>query len=78
MTIVGIRPSNFIGGRGDPVSGQNIYLTYSLEKGEGMGTDRVFFTDNKLMQIGYIPKVGDEVRLEYNRFGKPSGIYLED
>jgi len=78
MTIVGIRPSSFKGDQGDTITGKNIYLTYPLENGEGTGTDRVFFTNSKLMKIGYIPKVGDDVRVEYNRFGKPSGIYPED
>ena len=35
MQIVGIRPSNFTGGDGTQVSGQNIYFVYPLERGEG-------------------------------------------
>ncbi len=78
MTIVGIRPSSFKGDRGDTISGKNIYLIYPLDNGEGQGTDRVFLTDERLHKLGCNPTVGDEVRVEYNRFGKPSGIYLED
>ena len=47
MQIVGIRPSNFTGGDGTQVSGQNIYLVYPLEKGEGHGSERVFVTNAK-------------------------------
>lgn len=72
--IIGIRPSTFTGDRGDQVSGKNIYLTYPLEKGEGLGTDRVFLTDDKFNALGYTPKVGDEVRLEYNRYGRCAGM----
>lgn len=78
MTIIGFRPSSFKGEQGDNVSGMNIYLTYPLEKGTGQGSERVFLTDAKLNKVGYIPAVGDDVRIEYNRYGKPAGIYLLD
>lgn len=72
--IVGIRPSSFTGNDGKDVSGRNIYLTFPLEKGEGLGTDRVFITDSKLAGWTYKPTVGDEINLEYNRYGKCSGM----
>lgn len=76
MKIIGIRPSEFKGDDGSTVTGKNIYLTYPLEKGEGMGAERVFLTSAKLRDFGYVPAVGDEVRLEYNRWGKCSGMEL--
>lgn len=72
--IIGIRPSAFKGDTGEQVSGKNIYLTYPLEKGEGLGADRVFVTDAKLSEWAYKPRVGDEVRLEYNRYGRCAGM----
>lgn len=72
--IIGIRPSTFTGNDGKEVSGKNIYLMYPLEKGEGSGADRVFITDSKLADWPYKPTVGDEVNLEYNRYGKCSGM----
>ena len=72
--IIGIRPSTFTGNDGKAVSGRNIYLMYPLEKGEGSGADRVFITDSKLANWPYKPTVGDEVNLEYNRYGKCSGM----
>lgn len=72
--IIGIRPSSFTGNDGKEVSGRNIYLMYPLEKGEGYGADRVYITDSKLVNWPYKPVVGDEVVLEYNRFGKCSGM----
>ncbi len=78
MTIVGIRPSSFKGDSGEMISGKNFYLIYPLEKGEGQGTERVYLTDDRLHKIGCNLTVGDEVRVEYNRFGKACGIYLED
>lgn len=74
MKIVGIRPSSFKGDKGEQVSGVNIYLTEPLEHGEGLSTERVFLTDGKIANWTYKPRVGDEVRLEYNRFGKCAGM----
>ena len=78
MTIIGIRPSSFKGDQGDTVTGMNIYLSYPLDKGTGQGCERVFLTDAKLNKGGYAPQVGDEVRLEYNKYGKCSAVYPED
>ena len=77
-TIIGIRFRSFTGNDGEQVTGKNIYLTEPLEKGEGVSADRVFLTMEKLLKCQYDPKVGDKVRIEYNRFGKCSGIYPED
>lgn len=74
MKIVGIRPSEFKGDDGSTISGKNFYLTYPLDKGEGLGTDRVYLTDAKLRDMGFVPSVGDEVRVNFNRFGKCSGM----
>lgn len=72
--IIGIRPSEFKGDDGNMVSGLNIYVSYPLEKGEGFGADRVYITDEKLSGWAYKPVVGDDVNLEYNRYGKCSGM----
>ncbi len=74
MKIIGIRPSSFKGSDGTQVSGQNIYMTYPLDKGEGLGAERVFVTDERLGTWTYRPKVGDEVEVNYNRYGKCASI----
>ena len=74
MQIIGIRPSSFTGKDGTKVSGQNIYMTYPLDKGEGYGAERVFVTNEKLALWPYRPEVGDEVDVIYTRFGKCSEI----
>ncbi len=80
MTVIGFRKSNFKGNDGKDVSGMNIYVTYPIaeEKGSGVACDRLFMTMDKLLTVGYNPAVGDEVRVEYNRYGKPAGIFLCD
>lgn len=70
--IIGVRPSSFKGNDGQEVKGVNFYFTYPLDQGEGHGADRVYLTETRLSQTGYTPKVGDEVEVVYNRFGKCS------
>ena len=74
MKIIGIRPSAFKGDKGEEISGKNIYMTYPLEKGEGLGSERVFVMDDKMEKWTYEPKVGDEVSISYNRYGKCDGM----
>jgi len=74
MKIIGIRPRSFKGDNGDNVSGKNIYLTFPLEKGKGLGAERVFVMDDKLSTWTYQPKVGDEVNVSYNRYGRCDGM----
>ena len=68
--VIGKRSAKFKGSQGEDVSGCNFYLIYSLDKGEGHGTERVFATDSRLVKSGYVPEVGDMVTVQYNRFGK--------
>lgn len=77
-TIIGMRSSSFQGNDGVQVTGKTIYYTEPLERGEGLSADRVFLTFEKLAKCAYDPKVGDEIRIEYNRYGRCSGIYPED
>ena len=74
VKIIGIRPSSFKGDNGEEVSGKNFYYVYALDKGEGHGAERVYLTDAKLSQLDFAPKVGDEVEIEFNRWGKCSGF----
>ena len=74
MKIIGIRPSSFVSEDKSTITGKSIYLMYPLDKGEGCGGERVFVTDAKLNQWPYQPKVGDEVHVEYNRYGKCAGM----
>lgn len=74
MKIIGIRASTFTGDNKTEISGKNIYLTYPLEQGEGLGSERVFITDAKLNKWPYQPKVGDEVNVFYNRYGRCDGM----
>lgn len=70
MKIIGIRPSSFKGAKGEEITGKNIYMTYPLDQGTGLGCERVFVTDAKMVNWPYKPVVGNEVKINYNRFGR--------
>ena len=70
MKIIGIRPSSFKGDKGEEITGKNIFMTFPLDKGAGLGCERVFVTDLKMADWPYKPVVGDEVRINYNRYGR--------
>lgn len=74
MKVIGIRPVPFTGDNKEQISGKNIYVTYPLDKGEGNAAERLFITDDKLNQWTYKPRVGDEVKVEYNRYGRCVGM----
>ena len=76
MNVTGFRKSSFKGNDGTEVSGVNLYLTDKCEKGEGLSCDRIYVMDKILASCGYTPKLNDEVIIEYNRWGKCSGIRL--
>lgn len=72
MKVVGFEDKRFKFDDGKTVSGQFIYLSEERDGVTGMACERVFLSDNKLS--GYIPVIGDEVEVSYNRFGKPQRI----
>ena len=77
MLCVGYKKSSFTPkGENTAITGYNIYLTYPVTgpDGEGVVADRVYMTEAKLAKCGYKPKVGDEVAVVYNRYGKPEAI----
>ena len=74
MKIIGIRPTSFKGDKGDTITGINVYVTYPLEKGEGLASERIFLVDEKVSKWAYRPKVGDEINVSYNRYGKCDGM----
>ena len=76
MKVIGIRKSTFKGKGGTTVSGVNLYLTEPVTNGEGLSCDRVYVLDQRLNLCGYVPKLGDEVCLDYNRYGKCCGVHL--
>lgn len=78
MKLVGYRRSAFTAkDTGERISGYNLFLTGEDEKVEGVVTDRVFLSDARMN--GYLPRVGDDLEIIYNRYGKVSELrHLRD
>lgn len=75
MKVIGKRPSSFKGDDGTTITGINFYLTCPMdEPGEGEASERIFLMDKRMKELGYEPEVGDEVKPEYNRYGKCSAL----
>ena len=68
MRVVGKENKTFNFDDGKSVSGLYLYLTEQHPQVEGLRTERIFISNEKLN--GLSPGLGDEVNVFYNRFGK--------
>lgn len=66
--VIGIKEVNFKAQDGKEVSGLTIYIMYRLANVEGCAAERIFVSFDRLS--GVEPKVGDNVNVYYNRYGK--------
>lgn len=77
MKVIGIRKLDFTGNDGKPVKGTQFFLSEPLEApAEGVSTEKVFLNLDALAQMGYTPKMGDNVEVRYNKYGKASALVL--
>lgn len=77
--ISGFENKSFTPKNGDRViEGMNIYITDKIppQRGEGCTADRIFLSKNKLNDLPFVPAVGMEVEVLYNKYGKVSTIRL--
>lgn len=75
MKIVGIRNVDFTAQDGSHIVGVSLYCSYEITRnGAGYAVDKVFVSENKLRDVMYRPEVGDEIVVNYNRFGKVESI----
>lgn len=77
MKILGFEHVKFNFNDGRSVEGQYVYLHDDgapADRVTGMRTERVFLSDQKAASCNFIPKVGDAVKILYNRYGKVDEI----
>lgn len=74
--IIGIAESNFVGDGGKQIEGYNVYLTSPLTRGSGLFAERVYLTKARMEALTFVPSVGDEVEVAYNKKGKCVGMTL--
>ena len=75
MKVIGIRNVSFDAQDGKHISGVSLFCSYPITKnGFGVGVDKIFLSDAKLGYCGYMPELGDEINVTYNRFGKVDSV----
>lgn len=70
--VVGFEAKTFSFEDGKTVSGFYLYTTEARKGVTGTACERTFVSDGKLN--GYVPVIGDEIIINYNRFGKPQSV----
>lgn len=70
--VVGFEAKTFSFEDGKTVSGFYLYTTEERKGVTGTACERTFVSDGKLN--GYVPELGDEIIINYNRFGKPQSV----
>lgn len=74
-TLIGYRRSDYVSKRdGLRKTGYNFYFERSAPQVEGLATESVYFSDDKL--YGFTPAVGLVVDYETNRYG--SGCFIRE
>lgn len=71
---IGLRNVDFKGSDGNQVSGLNLFLTYQDKNITGVGSEKVFIPSNRVQQLSFVPAVGSECELFYNKYGKVADI----
>lgn len=75
MKVIGRRKVDFKAQDGSQIQGLSLYCTYPITKdGDGMAAEKIFLSARKLEQLDFMPEVGDEINVQYNRFGKVDTI----
>lgn len=76
--IIGCERKSFTTKEGDTIEGTSLYITDKIppQRGEGCTADRIFLSKNKLNDLSFVPVVGMDIEVLYNKYGKVSTIRL--
>ena len=72
IEVVGLREVNFTDDNGRTVSGTSIYFLMASDGVDGKMSGKLFVSNERKKQMSYFPLIGDEVAVNYDRFGKPA------
>lgn len=70
VEIVGLNRMDFVGQDGRKVDGITFYYLTEQRNVEGKVAGKFFLSSAALSQVGFVPSVGESVKLFYNRYGK--------
>lgn len=76
--IMGLEQKSFTTKEGDTIEGTSIFIADKIppQRGEGCTGDRIFLSKNKLNDLSFVPAVGMDIEVLYNKYGKVSTIRL--
>lgn len=77
--IIGIERKSFTPKDGDrPIEGSTFHVTEKIasQHGEGCSADRFFLSKAKLGELDFVPSVGADVEILYNKYGKVRTLRL--
>lgn len=73
MTIVGLKGVSFKDDKTDKeINGTSFFYTMEDEHTAGLMAGKFFLSAAKRDNLDYVPDVGDEVWVDYDRYGKPA------
>lgn len=74
VEIVGLRKMSFTSQDGQQVEGMNFYYLMEDDHVEGKVAGKFFMSTAVLSQVGFVPNVGETVKVFYNRYGKANAF----
>ena len=77
MKVIGFADRSFTSkDTGAVIDGMYIYVTFNNNRTTGLACDRIFISNQRLSACDYTPHLDDCIEIQYNRYGKISGICL--
>lgn len=72
VKIIGYRDVGFAAESGEFVEGRTFYVGKDIDpkRGAGLSCEKIFVSDAKLKNFSFMPCIGDEVEIVYNKYGK--------
>ena len=82
MKLMGYKRNDFTSKEGVVVTGYTLYLSCPAmgPEAQGMAAEHIYMTDAKLARCGLDAgkfKIGAEVTIQYNRYGKPDSLVIQ-
>lgn len=73
-TVIGFQKKKYTFDDGNSTEGFSLFIQEKRDGVTGLACERMYVSNAKMG--AYIPVLGDEIRINYNRWGKPQEIIL--
>lgn len=72
--IIGLKSMSFTTKDGTHIEGTKIFTSDPIKNGKGVEPESVFLTRDKMAALDFVPDVGMDIEILYNRWGKVKTI----